>query len=157
MKRIAVVVLIVLALVLFAVAREREEQHSDILANVGVSATTTAVTLGGTVVSAEVADTLALRAKGLSGRESLGREAGMLFVFDVDDRHGFWMKDMRFPIDIIWLNASGTVVHLVSRAQPESYPTIFTPSAPARYVLEVNAGFAEEYDVRDGDRAIVVL
>ncbi|HEX2792373.1 MAG TPA: DUF192 domain-containing protein [Candidatus Paceibacterota bacterium] len=91
--------------------------------------------------SIEVADTEALREQGLSARDSLGDDSGMLFVFPASGLHGFWMKDMRFSIDMLWLDDAGAIVHVVSNAAPETYPEIFTPPAPARYVLEVPAGY----------------
>lgn len=89
----------------------------------------------------EVADTQATRAQGLSGRDALAGDSGMLFVFGSDDRHGFWMKDMKFAIDILWLGADGTIVDVASNVGPDTYPTIFEPAQPARFVLEVPAGY----------------
>ena len=74
----------------------------------------------------------------------------MLFVFDKSDRHGFWMKDMHIPIDMFWLDDKRQVVFLVKDVYPETYPTVFYPSTPARYVLETNRGFAEEHSITVG-------
>src|SRR3989344_4329125 len=60
------------------------------------------IQVGETTVMAEVADTLALQTRGLSGRTSLGEGEGMLFIFDQEGTHGIWMKDMHFAIDIVW-------------------------------------------------------
>jgi uncharacterized protein len=90
------------------------------------------------------------RKRGLSGRQSLEPTEGMLFVFSDDDHHGIWMKDMRFPIDIIWIDGEGTVVDVEHAARPESYPHIFEPSTPARYVIETNAHFAESFGIDQG-------
>lgn len=90
---------------------------------------------------------------GLSGRTSLAPNHGMLFVFDKDDTWGIWMKDMRIPLDIVWLNAEKRVVHIEANVQPDNYPAIFTPDQPARYVLEVNAGTVEGYGIGLGDVA----
>jgi len=89
----------------------------------------------------------------LSNREKLAENQGMLFVFDHTDYHSFWMKDMRFAIDIIWIDENKKVVDITHNAEPESYPKIFKPSLPAQYVLEVNAGWAEEHRVKVGDLA----
>jgi uncharacterized protein len=99
-----------------------------------------------------VADTVAERTQGLSGRPRLADNEGMLFVFDEADRYGFWMKDMNFPIDIIWLSEEGFVVDVDEAASPESYPTVFKPDVPARFVLEVHAGFAREHSIRQGSK-----
>lgn len=113
------------------------------------------VIVGGTVVPVEIADTPELQAQGLSGRESLPPGSGMLFVFAQEDRWGFWMKDMLFAIDIVWINARGEVVHMLEHVQPASYPEIFEPPAPALFVLEVPAGFAAEHGIVLGSKIMV--
>lgn len=108
------------------------------------------------VVHVEVADTEDKREQGLSGRAGLQEGSGMLFVFDVPGKYGFWMKDMNFPIDIIFIDASGTVVSVVRDASPESYhlqpPQVFYPDLPAQYVLEVPAGFVASRAIGVGER-----
>ncbi len=110
------------------------------------------VTLGGKRVRVTIADTPDARWLGLGGREALAPDEGMLFVFPVADRYGFWMKDMKFSIDIVWINDAGTIIDIETDVSPASYPTSFTPEAPARYVLEVPAGFTKVYTVQKGDR-----
>jgi uncharacterized protein len=111
------------------------------------------VVIGGTSVRVELADTLDERVRGLSGRESLSEGEGMLFVFPEDGRYGFWMKDMNFSIDIIWLSSAGKVVHIAENVPPDSYPASFQPAEPARYVLEVPAGFAKAHNIALGSTA----
>ena len=76
----------------------------------------------------------------------------MLFVFKEEGYYPFWMKDMKFPLDIIWINDS-KVIDITYGAQTEgSTPTnIYRPNNPVKYVLEVNAGFALENNIRIGD------
>ena len=100
----------------------------------------------------EVADTPEKRVQGLSGRKVIEDDYGMLFVFDVDGRAGFWMKDMHVPIDIIWISADGTIVHIEHSLAPDTYPEVFTPPTPARYVLETRAGYAREHDWGTGTK-----
>lgn len=98
-------------------------------------------------VEAEVAKTMLERAEGLSHRESLAADEAMLFIFEEPDNYQFWMKDMNFAIDIIFVN-DGKIVD-IKRNVPvpeidgnyERYP----PAEPALYVLEVPAGLSEEY------------
>lgn len=104
-------------------------------------------------VSVVRADSSSEREQGLSGRESLGENDGMLFVFDSPSPYCFWMKDMKFPIDMIWLDANKKVVSVRSNVTPESYPETFCPNQDAVYVLEVNAGKAEAWGVKAGERA----
>ena len=111
------------------------------------------ITISGVVLSVELATTPAQKQKGLSGRDSLPPDHGMLFVFDTEGYWSFWMNDMRFPLDIIWFNSSRQAVFFEQGLQPcrpETCPT-FTPSAKAMYVLEVNAGFVTTHDISPGD------
>jgi uncharacterized membrane protein (UPF0127 family) len=102
-------------------------------------------------IAAEVARSPAERMQGLSGRDALQDGAGMLFVFEQSERYEFWMPDMRISIDIIWLDEDMRVVHIKENATPESYPEKFVPNTPARYVLEVPAGFVAMHGVNNGD------
>ncbi len=112
------------------------------------------VVISGRSINVEVADTEEKRALGLSGRSGLGRDEGMLFVFTEDARHSFWMKDMLFAIDIIWLSRDGVVIDIAPSVSPDTYPTSFSPEAPARYALELRAGFIKEYTVKKGDAVL---
>jgi uncharacterized membrane protein (UPF0127 family) len=111
------------------------------------------IQLGGKTLRVSIADTEAKREQGLSGRAGLASDEGMFFVFSTDDKYGFWMKDMRFPIDIVWLASDGSVVYIVRNAAPESYPTSFVPNTPARYVVELPAGWANANHLAIGDKA----
>ncbi len=104
-----------------------------------------------------LADTDALRIQGLSGTSSLPVQHGMLFVFDHSDMHGIWMKDMQYPLDIAWLDEEKRIIHLVPNVAPETYPTIFQPELPARYVLEVAAGALERAEISLGDTLVFTL
>ena len=107
------------------------------------------ITIGEAELSVEIADTPELQKRGLSGRTALAEGHGMFFVFPEPGRYGFWMKDMLFPIDIIWIDGSGAVVGAVS-ADPASYPEVFYPPVPVSYVLEVPRGFAEKNHIETG-------
>lgn len=109
------------------------------------------VMVSDSVFNVMIADTPEKRIKGLSGVSSLASGEGMLFVFPEPGLHGFWMKDMLFSIDILWIGADKRVVHIEEGVLPESYPSVFTPLVPASYVLEVSAGIAEEKNINIGD------
>jgi uncharacterized membrane protein (UPF0127 family) len=99
------------------------------------------LTVGSTMIALEVADTEQEREKGLSGRKIMAQNRGILFIFDTERSDlCFWMKDMHFPIDIIWTDSAKRVVHIVSNLLPSTYPNTFCPPKPARYVIELNAG-----------------
>jgi len=112
------------------------------------------VTLKGEKFAVEVADTPAERMQGLSGRDGLDVNEGMMFTFDEPGTHGFWMKDMKFPIDIIWISNS-EVIYVSSNLNPDSYPTIFSPPKPVSQVLEVKAGTALRLNVVEGDKVFI--
>lgn len=116
-----------------------------------VETTIKQVRIGGRVIDVDLADTPALQQQGLSGVERLDEGTGMLFVFEETAPRPFWMKDMNFPIDIIWIDENFNIVYIKNNATPESYLEVFTPETHARYVLEVAAGFAVENDIKVGD------
>ena len=121
----------------------------DILLSVPVQS----VELAGETIRVTVADSPEEREVGLSGREGLARDEGMLFIFPEDRKYAFWMKDMSFSLDILWLSAEGVVVDMQQGISPDTYPATFTPRTKARYVLELPAGWVKEYNVRVGDIA----
>jgi uncharacterized membrane protein (UPF0127 family) len=120
---------------------------------------TVLVRVADTAVRAEVADDDAERALGLGGRERLGRNAGMYFVLTTESPR-FWMKGMRFSLDMIWIK-DARVVDVSARVPPprEDVPDSqlpgYSPTRPADRVLEVNAGWAARNGVRTGDRVSV--
>lgn len=103
------------------------------------------------VLVLEVSDDPLERQKGLSSRESLAIDAGMLFVFEKPDKHGIWMKDMNFSLDIIWLDENFKVVNFKKDVSPDTFPTAFTPTSPALYVIETNAGFIDQFSIKIGE------
>ena len=96
-------------------------------------------------MEAEVAIAAEDKAKGLSGRSCLDNGRAMLFVYDEEATYCFWMKDMEFPIDMVWLDSARKIVKIEADATPQSYPASFCNQEPARYILEVNAGQAAEF------------
>lgn len=106
-------------------------------------------------LTVSIADSPEERSQGLSGVNSLDTQEGKLFIFDEEGRYGFWMKDMLLPLDIIWIDNSGSVVHIEENVLPESYPTIYSSPVPARFVLEVNAFFVPTFNVAVGDHVSI--
>jgi hypothetical protein len=107
--------------------------------------------IAGKNISVLEATTPEERKRGLSGVKNLEESWGMLFVFEDSGIYSFWMKDMNFPIDIIWIDENSKVVYIKKYAQPESYPEVFTPNVDSKYVLEVVAGFSDKYNIKIGD------
>ena len=111
----------------------------------------TTVDIGKGTFRAEVADTDETRARGLGGRQELGKSEGMLFVAEKDGDIPMWMKDMRIPIDIIWLDANKKVVYVKRDVWPDNEPhEVHHTPVPARYVLELPAGSAKEHGIKPG-------
>jgi uncharacterized membrane protein (UPF0127 family) len=117
---------------------------------------TAEVTIGIHRIQVEVADTPERRARGLSGRPRLAEGRGMLFPYGRADRHGFWMFEMLFDIDIVWIRAD-RIVDVTARAlhDPPGETPVYRPSEPADLILEVPAGTAEKLGWRIGDRVSV--
>ncbi|MBI2637286.1 MAG: DUF192 domain-containing protein [Candidatus Sungbacteria bacterium] len=114
--------------------------------------TSSTLEIRGKKITVELADTSEKTQRGLSGRETLGENEGMLFLFTRPGKFSFWMKDMHFALDIIWIGEDWRVVSITKNAVPESFPEHFQPSIPAQYVLEVPAGFADKNGIGVGDQ-----
>lgn len=99
-----------------------------------------------------IADTPGERLQGLSGKKNLPSNEAMLFVWEKSGQHGIWMKEMNFPIDIIWLNKDFEIVHIAPYISPETYPKVFSPNKPSRYVLEIKAGLAAQMGLQKDDK-----
>ena len=104
----------------------------------------------------EVAETFSEKAQGLSGRDRILDNQGMLFVFKTPGRYPFWMKGMKFPIDIIWLDKDLKIVEINKEVQPESFPELLRPSVPIQYVLEVKNGWVDEHNIKQGDKCSLI-
>ncbi len=107
-------------------------------------------------ITAEVADNPFSREKGLMFRQSLPQDSGMAFVFEQPQKLRFWMKNTLIPLDIIFVSENFTVVNVAENAQPCSgYCPLYYSAAPAKYVVEANAGFAEKNGIKAGDSVII--
>lgn len=109
--------------------------------------------IGGKTLYIALAENPAQQELGLGNRASLGTDQGMLFIFPNDAEHMFWMKDMSFSIDMIWMSDDGTVIYIQPNVAPSTYPDAFGPNENSRYVLEVPANFAADYGIKVGDKA----
>jgi uncharacterized protein len=89
---------------------------------------------------------------GLSNKNSIKENEGMLFVLNPSSRRGFWMKDMKFPIDIIWLNENKEIVNIKKSLEPcVTNCPVYYPDRESKYVLETVAGFADKQNLKVGD------
>lgn len=118
------------------------------------------IQIGEAKLAVEIADTQAERGRGLTRKNSLGENEGMLFVFEAkDNRPGFWMKNMRFGIDILWID-DGKVIQITENLKPPEKGTpdeqipIYVPNQPIDYVLEVKDDFVERNNIKVGDQFV---
>jgi hypothetical protein len=108
---------------------------------------------GGAVLKAEVADTPEKLLFGLAFRNVLPPDEGMVYIFEESGLHRVWTKEFQFPVDVIWVDESKIVVHVVEKALPcieSRCPWYGPPPLGARYVIEANAGFVEQAKVAIG-------
>lgn len=116
------------------------------------------VRIGDLVIDAEGARTLEERAQGLSDRDEMALDEGMLFFMESERVPGFHMRGMRFPLDFIWISSDLQVADLTENvpypASPDDEPARIQPQSPVLYVLEVNAGVVESSGLRIGDEVV---
>jgi uncharacterized membrane protein (UPF0127 family) len=143
---------IIIGLFIFISNRDKT-QVSDVESNQTHAAKTTKIIIKGVEISAEIADEPSEISQGLSGRDSLRENSGMYFDLGARRIATFWMRGMKFPIDIIWIDEV-EVVYIVEDAPVPSDNSIpsFTSTKAATHVLEVNAGFVDKYNIKVGDK-----
>jgi uncharacterized membrane protein (UPF0127 family) len=109
------------------------------------------VPIGSKTYKLYIADTDEKRTHGLSDVESMSSFEGMAFIFPQAEMRGFWMKDMQFPLDFVYV-ADGIVVDLIESVRPDTYPSTIQAKAPADTVIELNAGQIKENGIKIGDQ-----
>lgn len=107
--------------------------------------------------SVEIAKDSKERLQGLMHREGLPKNKGMLFIFEKEDFYPFWMKNVSFPLDIIWLNSKDEVVFINKNSLPCKIEPcqVIEPGKKAMYVLEINAGLTDKIGLAIGDKLIL--
>lgn len=113
---------------------------------------TPAVIINNITIPVEIADTIQKQAQGLSDRQELSEDSGMLFVFPESKIRSFWMKNMHFLLDIIWIN-NNKIINISKNLQPEGEvpDNTYGSEGEVNYVLEVNAGFCDDKGIGVGD------
>ncbi len=102
------------------------------------------------IIYSHIARTPSTRERGLSGIPSFDEDEGMLFIFPEPGVYAFWMKDMNFAIDIVWISSDRRVVGVTENISPETYPETFGPPQKVQFVLEVLAGSAKKFGLKEG-------
>ncbi len=111
----------------------------------------TTVRIGPQTFKAEVFDTPSTRVLGLSSRKSLPQDEMVLFIFEKEDLYRIWMKDMNFPIDIMWLDKNKRLIHIEESVSPDTYPRVFYPTTKSLYVIETNSNFVLQHGIKIRD------
>lgn len=113
--------------------------------------------IGDRYIDLLVAHTDTELATGLSGKNSLAQNKAMLFIFPHSDYWAMWMKDMKFPLDIVWLDAGYRIITVKANLSPNTYPQAFMPTAPAAFVLETPAGATEAWHLAPNQKLDIVF
>lgn len=109
-------------------------------------------------VEVEIATTPEERRIGLMSRTSLSEDGGMLFIFDKERVQKFWMKNMFIPIDIMWIDSKGMIIHIDKNVMPcGEYCKPFGPELSAKFALELNGRYADRHNVNVGDIVRMIL
>lgn len=111
------------------------------------------ITVNGQSLIADVSATAEQRTRGLTVKDALAENEAMLFVFDKQAKHKFWMKDMKFPIDIIWIGSDKSVIDIENSLKPCNSGFLcstYEPDGDSLYVLETISGFAQRYGIVKG-------
>lgn len=164
-KKVIVPILLTIVFIVVAGVFYRKNQGLSPLPfdsiNIPATNKTKTVKIGNTSIEADVADTDLEKQKGLSGRSSLGKESGMLFVISNNKvTPTFWMKDMKIAIDIIWIK-DGKIIQIDKDIPPPSFGTpdnklkLYSPKSAVDYVLEVNSGYSDLKGIKVGDTLLI--
>ncbi|MFA6315055.1 MAG: DUF192 domain-containing protein [Candidatus Paceibacterota bacterium] len=119
-----------------------------------INVKTTKISAPSGEIQVEIADTPSSMQLGLSNRETLASNHGMLFAYTQPNTPGFWMNDMNFPLDMIWIDEDMKVVGITSNIPVDSFPNSFYPPSPIKFVLELNAGTAAKMSLATGTQLI---
>jgi uncharacterized membrane protein (UPF0127 family) len=111
--------------------------------------------ISSTSVKVSIARTATERIQGLSNTPYLPESVVKFFIFDGTGFHSIWMKDMKYSIDIIWVDKKKTIVHIEKNVSPDSYPESFTTEVPSLYVIETAAGFVDKNEIKLGDTVTI--
>lgn len=113
-------------------------------------------------INAEIAANLAARKKGLGKRDYIDIDNGMLFVFEQPGDYAIWMKDMKFAIDIIWIDENKMIVDIAENVPPQPGKSdkelvVYKPKGTSKYILEISAGLVKLNDLKIGDKVDFTL
>jgi uncharacterized membrane protein (UPF0127 family) len=108
--------------------------------------------IGGEKIKLDVADDKCKIELGLSGTKSLENNRGMVFIPEKEGNYGFWMKEMNFTIDIVWVDSNFNIVGIEKSLKPDTYPNVFGEKYLSKYILELSFGFCDKNNVVVGNK-----
>ena len=151
MKKVLIIYGLLVAVILFFVFLRF--RGIDLFPNL-IGGNSSTVAINEQTFKVEVADEDEERIQGLSNRESVDKDKGMIFVFEEKDKYGFWMKNVNFPLDLIYIS-DNKIVDIIKNAEPKAKDAtdiqIYTPKEEANYVLEINGGLSDEFGFEVGN------
>lgn len=155
-----IILLLILLTVFFIIYMKfYDEEKKNLSTNIEIYETSCGkykkgeIKIGSKILAVDIADDICKENLGLSGRTSLA-EGGMLFIFEKAGNYGFWMKDMNFPIDILWIDDTFKIVGIEKNLYPDTYPKAYGEKYKALYVLEVPAQYCDKNNIKVGDKII---
>lgn len=113
------------------------------------------ILINNTKINVEISDNDCKRELGLSKRQYMEKD-GMFFVFENSGNYNFWMKDMNFPIDILWIDQDYKIIGIKKSIATSTYPETFGSEYYSRYILELSSGFSDKNNIKIGDKIIFV-
>jgi len=153
MKKVLIIYGLLVAVILFFVFLRF--RGIDLFPNFGGN--NAKATISSQTFNIEIADDEDEQIKGLSDRESLDKDSGMLFILETKGRYGFWMKNVNFPLDLIYIS-DNKIVDIKKNAEPKSATDtnipVYEPRNDANYVLEINGGLSDEYGFEIGQEVV---
>jgi len=150
---IIIIIIYLLSLILNSTHSSLVNNNQDIYKTICGEYKKGQINISNKILSVNIADDECKMTLGLSGNEDLNND-GMLFIFEKEGNYGFWMKDMNFSLDILWIDDNFQIIGIEKNLLPSTYPKSYGAKYLARYVLELSSGYCEKNNIKVGDKII---
>jgi uncharacterized membrane protein (UPF0127 family) len=147
---LVVVIIVAIALVVGSDSSTKVKKPSSQARSCGNYRDDRNIVINGQTIKAEIPNDPAAQEKGLSGRPCILADQGMLFIFAKEGHYPFWMKGMKFPIDVVWITAQKRVAAIEIDFKPSTYPEQRINQIPAQYALELKANRSKQLNMKIG-------
>jgi uncharacterized membrane protein (UPF0127 family) len=152
MKKKLLTIIVVALAIIIAMFFSLKNSKNITLTSVCGTYDTKQIEINNKIIKTFISDDDCKKELGLAAVNNLQNDQGMLFVFDKSGKYGFWMKDMKFPIDILWIDENFSIVGIEKNVATSTYPQVFGQNFIAEYVLEAPSGFSDENSVLVGNK-----